>query len=92
MKRVALVAVAVAALGLVGVPVAEASKPDRRVCNAQGVCCSLDALGNVADCLIPGSPGFPGNPGQYSDPYPTNAVPIPPRGPIDPAHSTPWGP
>lgn len=72
--------------------VADAFKPDRQVCNAQGVCCTLDALGNIADCLIPGSPGSPGNPGQYSDPYPTNAVPVRPRGPIDPAHSTPWGP
>lgn len=71
---------------------ADAFKPDRRLCNAQGVCCTLDALGNIADCLIPGSSSSPGNPGQYSDPVPTNAVPIPSRGPIDPAHSTPWGP
>lgn len=53
--------------------VADAFKPDRQVCNTQGVCCTLDALGNIADCLISGSPGSPGNPGQYSDPYPTNA-------------------
>jgi hypothetical protein len=48
---------------------------------------TLDALGYIADCLIPGSPGMPGNPGQYSDPYPTNAVTVPPRSPIDPAHT-----
>jgi hypothetical protein len=61
----------------------------RQVCNAQGVCCTLTAQGQIADCLIAGSPGSPGNPGQYSDPYPSNVVTMPPSTglPIDPAHS-----
>ncbi|BCO51219.1 hypothetical protein MINTM003_16600 [Mycobacterium paraintracellulare] len=60
--------------------VAGAFKPNRQVCNRQGVCCTLDALGNIADCLIPGSSGSPGNPGQYTDNGPMPGTAPPPGG------------
>jgi hypothetical protein len=60
--------------------VAGVFKPNRQVCNTHGVCCTLDALGNIADCLIPGSPGAPGNPGQYTDNGPLPGTGPPPGG------------
>jgi hypothetical protein len=84
---IVVVAAVVAALTIAGIPTAHAEFKTGKVCNAQGVCCVLTATGQIADCLYPGSPGMPGNPGEYQDPFPANAVTVPPRGPIDPAHS-----
>jgi hypothetical protein len=90
LQRNVLVAAVVAALTIAGIPTAHAEFKTGKVCNAQGVCCVLTATGQIADCLYPGSPGMPGNPGQYQNPFPTNAVTVPPPYPIDPATSSPW--
>jgi hypothetical protein len=66
LQRIVLVAAVIAALTIAGIPTAHAEFKTGRVCNAQGVCCVLTATGQIADCLIPGSPGMPGNPGQYT--------------------------
>jgi hypothetical protein len=77
-QRSVLVAAVVPALTIAGVQTAHADFKTGRVCNAQGVCCVLTATGQVADCLLPGSPGMPGNPGEYQNPFPTNAQTVPP--------------
>lgn len=82
-------AIAAATAAASAIPEAHAVFKTGRVCNAQGVCCTTTAQGQIADCVIAGSPGSPGNPGQYSDPYPNNVVTMPPSTgiPFDPAHS-----